>query len=374
MKVLTLTTQYANNFGALLQCYALSKYVTKYEQSDCEVINYFPKDYKRSWSLFNKPRNWRDLLRQVYMLVRPDFVLGKMLRNKVMKRFIKTKLPLTAQSFRREQLLAFPPKADVYICGSDQIWNWILFKDHTYYLDFAEKYPLAKRVSYAASIADPWPTEVHNEVSCLLKHFDSVSIREEGNLALTKELLKGTTEPVVVADPVFLLSPDDWAEMMDTKYCLEEPYILCYFLSSTSLGVDTVKKIREITGYKVIGINMGARNKFNCDKIVRAIGPEDFIGLIHNASFICTNSFHASAFSIIFQKDFIFVPKSMANERIYNLQHVFGIGDVCATPERVKKMSMENVKVNYENLSTDNNSFVKFSKEYLHKAIWGAKV
>lgn len=370
MKVLTLTTQYANNFGALLQCYALSKYINKYEHCDCEVIDYLPKEYKRSWAIFNKPRNWKDLLRQFFYLVRPDLIAGKLERNKVMKRFINSKLPLTKESYDRDSILYNPPNAEVFICGSDQIWNWLLFQDLTYYLDFVDNMPLSKRVSYAASIADPWPIGVQDEVGEQLQKFNAVSIREEGNLELTKKMLSGKVEPKVVVDPVFLLSSADWEEMMDTKYCFKEPYILCYFLSSTDLGVETVYKIRELTGYKVIGINMGARNKFNCDKIIRATGPEDFLGLIHNASFVCTNSFHASAFSIIFNKDFLFVPKSMANERIYNLQQVFGIGNVCVTKEKLNNMTKEDLSVNYEHIKEAEEGFVSFSKSFIHKSIW----
>lgn len=108
MKVLTLTTQYANNFGALLQCYALSKYINKYEHCECEVIDYLPKDYQRSWAVLNKPRNWKDLLRQMLYLVRPDMVTGKIARNKVMKRFINSRLPLTKTSYNRRTILSSP--------------------------------------------------------------------------------------------------------------------------------------------------------------------------------------------------------------------------------------------------------------------------
>lgn len=201
-----------------------------------------------------------------------------------------------------------------------------------------------------------------------MRRFDSISVRESSNLAQVKKL-SPNNNPVVVCDPVFLLEKRQWNEIADTTLKPNEPYIFCYFLSVTPLAVEVVKKMRELTGLKVLHFNLNALDKFNSEYNIRIAGPTDFIGLISRATYVCTNSFHCSAFSIIYRKNFIFIPKNMANERITSLMDKFGISNVFASKERIESLKLEDLEVDYSNTEICISNFISQSKEFLHNSL-----
>lgn len=367
MKVYTFTTQYANNMGALLQCYALSKHCNSIQGIQCQVLQYLPNGYNRSWTLFCRPRSFRDLVKNVYCLLNPNLLIPKIKKQKIMRKFISDYIPLSDRQYKRIDIERNPPKADAFICGSDQIWNFKYRRDLTYFFDFVDKQE-SKIIAYAPSIADPWCKEDEMFIAPYLQRFDALSIRESSNLMQVKKL-SPDNYPVVVCDPVFLLDRKQWDEIAGTKLLPKEPYVFCYFLSVTPLAVETVRKIKELTGLKIVHFNLNALDKFNSDYNIRIAGPTDFIGLISNATYICTNSFHCSAFSIIYRKNFVFVPKNMANERIYSLMDKFHISDVFVTKDKIKGITIEDLNVDYSKTNQSDDDFIAESKEYLHKAL-----
>lgn len=369
MKVLTLTTQYANNYGALLQCYALSKYLNNQPDVECQVIQYYHPRAGISWTIFRKPTTFRDFLKLVYSLLNFNLVYSGIKKNQVMRSFIKDYIPLTKEAYHTpDSIRNKPPKADVYICGSDQIWNMkYLFDGKTvYFLDFVPEGK--RRVSYAASIADPWKEEHVKMLTPHLKKFDAMSIREKGNLSQLQSIYPRAT---VVLDPVFLLGKNDWDALKNTHKCPQEPYMLCYFLSVDEKMVKVVKRVRELTGLKIVHLNLNALDKFNSDVNIRVADPRDFIGLISQASMICTNSFHCSAFSVIYKRDFVFCPKSMANERVANLQEVFGLGDVMMTESRLQMLTKEDLHIDYSKADELGKASLEYSVSFLKHAIYG---
>lgn len=361
-KVLTLTTSYANNYGALIQCYALSRFVSLQPNTICHVIQYNRPNAARSWTLLKKPHTLRDFLKIIYTLFNISYVISFYKKRKLMREFIRHYIPFTIDCWNSpEEIRENPPEADVYICGSDQIWNMkYMFHGKTiYFLDFVKK---GKKISYAASIADPWTEEQVNTLTPLIKSFDAVSIREYGNLAQVKRIFPKAT---VVIDPVFLLDQTEWSLFAKTSLCPKEPYILCYFLSVSPLAVSTVKRVRELTGYKVVHLNLNALDKFHSDYNIRVADPRDFVGLISNATVICTNSFHCSAFSVIFEKNFVFVPKNMANERVVNLQDKFKLGNICISGETLSKLEKKDLMIDYSQGRQQGQDFINCSKQFL---------
>lgn len=368
MKVLTITTSYANNYGALLQTFALSKYLNNQEGIDCQVIQYYRPNADNSWVILKHPRTFRGVLKIIYTLFNLRLIRSSKRKNSKMKAFMKSYIPFTTTSWHTpDSIRKNPPEADAYICGSDQIWNMkYMFEGKTiYFLDFVKK---GKRIAYAPSIADPWKPEHIELLRPYLEKFDTISIREKGNLEQVRKIYPKAT---VVIDPVFLLNKNDWQSFLKTELCPSEPYIFCYFLSVSDLSVKTVKRLRELTGLKVVHLNLNALDKFNSDQVIRVADPRDFVGLISRASLICTNSFHCSAFSTIFQKDFIFVPKNMANERVLNLQEVFGLGNRCISDERLKLLSLDDLNIDYARGEKSGHAFIDNSKKYLKEALYG---
>lgn len=366
MKVLTLTTQYANNMGALLQCFALSKYLNSQKDIECEVLQYLPKGHNRSWTIFHKPRGFRDILKLLYQMIRVDQLIKLRNKRKKVRKFINTYIPLTKETYTRDEIISCPPKAAAIIVGSDQIWNFKYRQDLTYFLDFLKENTL--KISYAASIADNWTKEQSQKIAPVLQTFDSISIRESGNLPCVNSALKDK-EATVVCDPVFLLGKDEWNEIKSNP-SIEEPYIFCYFLSVSPLAVKAVAKIRELTGCKIVHLNLNALDKFNSDIVITEADPSEFIGLISNATYVCTNSFHCSAFSIIYKKNFTFVPKNMANERITQLENLFGI-NVMLNVQNIENLSLSQLQTNYTDKESSENAFIEYSKEFLKQALNG---
>ena len=304
-KVLTLTTQFANNQGAILQCYALQHFLNNVEGVECEVIDYYPDGANQSWKTFPRPKTLKRFLLNVYTCFNVKWIIGKKKKCKVMREFIHKYIPTTSARYDRKDILSNPPVADYYICGSDQIWNFIIFNDMTYYLDFVDMIPNAKRIAYAASLSDEWNEQQGQSVSPFLSNFSHIAIRESGHVSLVQKYVSNK-EIKWVCDPVFLLSTYQWDEIaanpMET-----EPYILCYFLNVEPMAVEFVNKMKRITGYKVITLVLGSHEKYKSDKLVYAYTPSEFIGYIKNAAFIITNSFHCSAFSSMYRKNFRFI-------------------------------------------------------------------
>ena len=282
-----------------------------------------------------------------------------------MREFIKEYIVTTPQKYDRKSILSSPPKADYYICGSDQIWNFIIFDDMTYYLDFVDKVPDAKRIAYAASLSDPWNEEQGKRVSPLLEKFSDLAIREAGHVSLVQQYAP-SKEIHWVCDPVFLLSTSQWDEIaVDPQET--EPYILCYFLNIDPKAVDFVNKIKKLTGYKVINLVLGSLEKFKSDKLVYVYTPKEFVGYIRHASFIITNSFHCSAFSSMYRKDFRFIPKNWANERVISLEQLFGY-KVIMTKEMIDNFTVEDMPLDYSK-AVKMDDFIAHSKNYLLHAI-----
>lgn len=363
-KIYILTTQYANNIGAQLQCYALSKYLNLLPGVNCQVLRYLPKGHNRSWTILRKPRSFRDVLKLIYDLIRIDFLPLRIKKRKKMKEFISRYIPSSETQYDRNKITNHPPIADIFIVGSDQIWNFNLRMDFTYFLDFI-KDTNTKKISYAASIADDWDEQNKIKIKPFINQFDKISIREEGNLECINSVLVDK-KATVVCDPVFLLSKKEW-DMIKSPRLIEGPYILCYFLSVSNLAVEVVSRIKELTGLKIVYLNLNTIDKFNSDVNIKDGDPSDFIRLIADASYICTNSFHCSAFSIIYKKNFIFVPKKISNKRIIQLEKIFNI-NVIINKEKIKNLSKQTLNLTYqENAGSD---FINYSKAFLKDIIY----
>ncbi|MFR4303427.1 MAG: polysaccharide pyruvyl transferase family protein [Bacteroides thetaiotaomicron] len=359
MRILTLTTQYANNMGALLQCYALSRFINGIKGTKCEVIDYYPVDANKSWSIFHKPTNFRDFAKICVSVVMVHHYPARYRRNKEVRRFIKEYIPLTNQEFDSKSIHNNPPEADVFICGSDQIWNPALFHDDlTYYFDFVKS---GRKVAYAASATKAWNTTFAEKIRPLLRDFSAISMREDTNLKQVNQLsgLQVTT----TIDPVFLLNAEDWLKVAE-KPVVNEPYILCYFIGSEKKYNDLVNLIKQETGYKVVHLNVNLQSHVKADYEFRDVHPQKFVGYIANASYVLTNSFHCTAFSIIFKKSLKFILKPQGNSRVEMLCKYFNLKNVMIDKAETQLF----LPTNYNNIQ-DGVEYIEQSKHFIRHAI-----
>lgn len=366
MKVYTLTTHFANNMGALLQCYALAKHINEMENCECEVLDYLPKGYNTSWSYFPKPKCVKDVLKNIRNLT-PSRIFSRYRKNKEMRRFIKKYIPISSCTYNRKQIIATPPYADAIICGSDQMWNFRLFDDLTYYMDFCSGSVQTKKLSYAASIAEFWNEEQIGRIKKLLHSMDAISIRDESFVKPVSEIAE--KEVSFVCDPVFLLDKIQWSKIADERYCIDEPYIFCYFIGVPDIAVRAVEALKAFSKCKVIHLNLNARDRFNSDVDVRISNPCDFVGLIKNARYVCTNSFHCTAFSIIYQKDILYL-KQQKDERAETLKSIFKIPEIIIKEDMIETIKTNGHKVDYSQGFDSAQKFINKSKDFLHNCLW----
>lgn len=208
--------------------------------------------------------------------------------------------------FSSEELMQNPPMADAYIAGSDQIWNTFSNngKEPGYYLDFGNDQ--TKRFSYAASLAtNSIKDECKDFIKEKLAKFSFISVREKTGASLLADL--GISNVSVVLDPVFLLDKSEWKQLSLTGnlYGLShESYVLVYdFLGNDDNMISFVKAYAKEKSLKIVSINDFSERGY-ADININNAGPLEFLSLIDNAACVIASSFHATAFSVIFQKEF----------------------------------------------------------------------
>lgn len=318
MKICTITCHDVYNHGASLQAYALMKYLDN-KGHTVKIIDYKPDYLSSHYSLtaINNPKWGKNLLiKTIYLLLKLPGRIIALKRKREFDRFTAEFLELTPKRYSsNQQLKNSPPIADVYICGSDQIWNSLHKngRDPAFYLDFVPEN--RKKVSYAASFAtETILDEYKNFVTEKVNNLDWVSVREKSGVAILNDL--GINHAVNVLDPVFLLSKDDWNQIAKHKYT--EKYILVYDFDNNNLIKKLALEIAEKTGMRIYSINPFKNNY--ADKSFKYVGPQSFISLIRDATFILSNSFHAAVFSVIYNKNFLIVNrKENINTRMRDL-------------------------------------------------------
>lgn len=306
------------NHGASLQAYALQTYLASVGH-DVEIINYKPEylcgDYQL-WSVDN-PIYDKPIIKQLYLFAKLPKRLRSLKRKRAFDNFTKNYLKLTPKIYHScDELNDNPPQADLYIAGSDQIWNTLYQngRDAAFYLDFAPK--TSKRISYAASFATEDVVEEYKPfVRKMLQNFDVISIRECCSLPLLASL--GRTDGVAVCDPVFLLTREQWENMLPNQQ-IHEKFLLVYDTEFSPKVKEIAKRIAKEKELKIY--NVSASRIGYADKDLWASSPIDFVQLIRDASYVVSNSFHATAFSLIFERDFCVVNRSEGiNERMKSL-------------------------------------------------------
>lgn len=296
MKIGILTFHCANNFGAVLQCYALSTFLQK-EKYNVSIIDYRPQYLLKTTFLFptfddffHKPiRSIKTTLKTIINL------RNRIESNQSFSSFRKKNLPLYELKNSKD-LNIF----NTIIIGSDQIWNSEITNGFDYYFWGDFKVPQIKIIAYAASSGKYQFNK--NELSFIKKkliQFDSISVREEGLKKRLKDIYDKNIE--IVLDPTLLLRKEDYHKFF-TKPIINKPYILIYEV----VHDNNTERIAKLLAkqLKVNIIKIGSKSKDKTINSIINLGPSDFINYIYNSSCIVTTSFHGTAFSIILNKPF----------------------------------------------------------------------
>ena len=343
MRIRIITCHDVYNAGASLQAYALMQYL-----KDCghevKIIDYKPDYLSRYYSLkaVNNPEYDRAGIREIYLLVKMPGRIKKLFSKRKYRfdAFRKNALELTDATYRTCEELKNIEEADLYLAGSDQIWNPIFpnGKDPAFFLQFTEK---GRRASYAASFAvDALKEEDRQRMKEWLKSFDAVSVREQKGATLVKQMGLQSQRN---CDPVFLLKQCQWKKILPETET-NKKYVLLYDFDKNCVAEEIAEKISKKAKTEIWSV---FKTEI-CDKVCADIGPLEFVNLILNAEAVVSNSFHATVFAIIFHKEFFVIErKERINTRMNDLLKVFGVED--RKMDHVKKLQTAK-KINWQRI------------------------
>lgn len=331
MKIGIITYSSAHNNGALLQTYALQTYLEKIGY-EVEIINYRPKNRN---GLFVFEKNQKKNINakiSFYLKNKKSFEKFDKFEN-----FRNNYLNLTKPFKKTSELYDEKLNYDIFIAGSDQIWNGKISKglNSVYFLDFADK--KSKKIAFAASIGVSTLSENESQVfRRYLRNFDFISVREETAKKNIKQFTNKKIETVF--DPTFLLNNKEYEKLIvNPKYNKE--YIYLHLLGQDANSIEIAKKISQKLKIPIIH-NQAIELFSNEIKQNKEIGPREFLGLIFNAKFVITNSFHGTIFSIIFKKNFITIPHKHYPSRTENLLNKLNLNqNMISDVEEIKKIS-----------------------------------
>lgn len=291
MKAGILTFHWATNYGAVLQAYALQTYLSR-RGHDCRIIDYVPYTYEKSLFRCCSTR----LPTRI-----PNNVLDYMKERRI-DRFRKLHLRLTQRYSSLVELQQAPPEYDVYLCGSDQIWNpsftaWGEKKPTlSYFLDFGGEQKT--RLAYAASFGcTSYPPQLINIIKPALQRFNALSVRENTGVAILNDM--GINNVSLMPDPTILLHRNDYEGLLTKP---KQPASNRFFVYALHKGQKTIQDIRRhLETQKGQNIQYAG---FNSRSLM---GVEEWLAEIARSEAVVTNSFHGVVFSILFKKPFVAV-------------------------------------------------------------------
>lgn len=322
-----------DNYGQIMQNYALQETLKKLGHSSYLIRYSLFSDWAKS------PNRWKAIfsIKRIFAYTRKKLFPAKNIMNttKINRNFDEFKhkyLSSTDKIYHTlKELQEAPPKADIYICGSDQIWyaidDYHVYKNITkaYFLDFGN--PNIKRIAYAPSFGrTDFPPGYYKYIAPLLQQFQLVTVREKGGIEVCKKA--GCTNAVQVLDPTCLLNASDYRKISKTPQNSNK-YILLYIIGRINLDYNEIEQYAEEFHYDIFYIGSQGENIESIHKEhpqFNIIYPtiNEWLGWIDHCELLVTNSFHGSVFSILFNKqNIIYTGKGLSREggadRFYSL-------------------------------------------------------
>jgi coenzyme F420-reducing hydrogenase beta subunit len=293
--------------------------------SECEIINYY---VNQDNTLFRRPTGLGSAAADAHTALHYAPLKARYERFEA---FAAENLHIGAHRYESlSELTQHCPAYDVYLSGSDQIWNPKIFPDGRFDPVFFSAFSQGRKIAYAPSFGIPHiPDSMEEELRHYLRAFSHVSVREKRGQAIVREIT-GQEVPVVL-DPTLLLRQEDWSRLA-AEPDISGGYILCYCISKPGALEPYIQRLAAETGLPVVqlcGIRQRVCRQASC---VLDAGPAEFLGLFRGASYVCTNSFHGTVFSVQFEKPFFTAvdPAEMAaleQSRTYSLLSRLGLED-----------------------------------------------
>ena len=377
MKKIGLVCATLNNYGSLLQTYALQAKVEEYGLKP-EIIRYQEPTFARILRMRNG---------ELFMVALKKILLRKLIgfkhkglngklaqRNGAFNQFKRDNLVQFVVCKSREQLTESAKKYPLVLLGSDQLWHPMNLKMDFFTLTFVPEG--VTRATYAASFGvSEIPPQIQAAYKSYLEKIDFISCREESGARIVKNLT-GKTVPVV-CDPAVLMTAEEWTSMLSDKVKPEGKYIFCYFLGNNPQQRKYVKALKTKLNCQIVAlphiVEYVDSDEGYADMLPYNVGPAEFMYLIKNAEFVCTDSFHASVFSLQFHKQFLVFDRfenGKGNSTTSRIETLLG---VVKQPERLIRKTDEALKhindikeMDYSDVDKLLGEFRKESSNYLN--------
>lgn len=314
-----ITTSHAINYGAVLQAYSLKKAIEENTNSKVDIINYCGDEGIAGRKIYRKNSNLKNVAINIISFIRFKYRRNRKRLFRLFGNFETNYLDIFGSLITTEKDLKCLKGYDVYVCGSDQLWNLNLFNDKAYFLMFVNEE--ISKVAYAVSISDSMTDEQMKAIADRAQDFKAISIRELDDAQRLSQFMHRHIDNLI--DPVFLHDADEWTRLLSINSKKSLKYLLVFLISHQEKDQDVIDKIKG--NRRVIVLNLHPIKYIVGDEELNVCSPIDFVGMIANADAIVTDSFHCTAFSIIFNKNFYNIKRLTRNNRIENLYDRFGI-------------------------------------------------
>lgn len=357
MKIGILTFHCAINFGAVLQAFGLFQYLRSLGH-DVSVIDYRPDYLIRQYRSFYSKRikEGRSKKLRLFFLLREVLALHvRYGREKLFRRFIKDHLHLSP--------LQLDDKAndfDAFVFGSDQIWNRTITQSDAVFWGNAPAFEGKRRIAYAASAGSV--NALDEDAMSNLERFDAVSVREK---SLADYLKSFTTKKIdTVLDPVLLAGKEFFSAIATTKQ--RSPYLLYFSLEGDDNLRPIVERLAKKRNLELIEVR-SYNICFTKRNVKNVLSINDFLGLFLYADFVVTKSFHGTAFSILFERDFmVYYDGQEVPERMHNLLNALGLGNHL---RHIDEPSIASFPINWKDVNDRLEQMRISSRQFLAEAL-----
>lgn len=378
------------NYGTILQAYALSDFLNKNGQNavllDDANLNKCFDDGQKAQVIANAPQPKSDG-KIAYYFRKIKKAIAVLFKSEKRREFIDERAFERASQgklqafniFKDKYLRRTPPlnlddlskvgkDYDAYICGSDQIWTYRSdLASNYFYLGFTADDK--QRIAYAPCISDKgFPERSVPILKEYLSRFSAISMRDEYGIELVKGLINRDVS--LVCDPVLLKTKEQWINDFSLKKN-DQKYLLCYILGKHKWYEEKIRIISKKLGLSIRWIPVNPEQASFLKKNDASCGPREFLELIYNAAFVCTDSFHGTLFSLIFEKQFVNLERysdseNAQNQRFYSIYRRFSLPNrLIAETDTIDELT----KIGYDSVGEKIDGFREDSKDFLLKAL-----
>lgn len=388
-KVGIVSCYFKHNYGSMLQAYATQQVLdnigieneTINIDENVDFANGKKKYYMTQITNFTFIKSKLGMIKLKFdKKLKKDLGNNISVRDKKYKEF-EQKFRLTAPYKTYAELTKKCKDYSSVLVGSDQLWLPVNVVADYYTLNWVPDD--VNKISLATSFGvSTVPDKYKDSYKKFLNRIDNLSVRESAGVKLVSEL--SDKEATLVCDPTLLLTKQEWMEIQQEERIIKDKYILCYFLGNNIEHRKFAERLKEKTGYKIVSLNHADEyvkySDIFADETPYDIGPAEWINLIRNAEYVCTDSFHGTVFSLINNtKFFTFERYSNKNSKVSTNSRIYSLLEIVNLKERILS-GTENVddvlkyNIDFDKVNTKLADFRNESKAFLEKALSKEKI